>query len=135
MWLTKAGCDMERPTVREKKSFGLADCPEVPTFEAGYLVGGNGGWRNRRPVVDVDACTGCLQCYLYCPDGAIVKEHPGQEELAVDIEKAAAGEASARRPAKLRTKVAVDYEFCKGCGICVKMCRFDALHMEAEPHE
>lgn len=135
MWLTKVGNDMERPTVREKKSFGLDDCPEVPTFEAGYLVGGNGGWRNRRPVVDVDACAGCLQCYLYCPDGAIVKKRPGQEELAADVEKAAAGRAPARRPAKLWTKVAVDYEFCKGCGICVKMCRFDALHMEAEPHE
>ncbi len=26
-------------------------CPSVPTYEAGYLVGGNGGWRSERPVV------------------------------------------------------------------------------------
>lgn len=112
---------MKRPTVREKTCFGLSDCPEVPTFEAGYLVGGNGGWRNRRPVVDVEACTGCLQCYLYCPDGAISKLVPS-------------GTSAQGEPAP-RTKVQVDYEFCKGCGICARICRFGALHMEAEPHD
>lgn len=84
-------------------------------FEAGYLVVKNAGWRNVRPVVDRAACTGCLQCYLHCPDGTIYK--------------VAAPEGSARKAADL---VAVDYDFCKGCGICAKICGFDAIVMVSE---
>lgn len=102
-----------KPSIRELKRFDYYNCPEVPTYEAGYLVEGNGGWRSERPVVDLEKCIGCLQCYLYCPDGAISKL-----------------DSDDRRP-----KVQVDYDFCKGCGICVKMCKFDALHMEVEPHD
>ena len=29
-------------------------------------------------------------------------------------------------------KVAIDYDFCKGCGICLKECRPGAIRMEAE---
>ena len=29
-------------------------------------------------------------------------------------------------------KVAVDYDFCKGCGICKKICKIGAIGMEAE---
>lgn len=101
-----------KPTIRETKSFNFNTCPQVPTFEAGYLVEGNGSWRSTRPVIAIENCTGCLQCYLYCPDGAISKLDTGE-----------------RRP-----RVQVDYDFCKGCGICARMCSFDALHMEAEPH-
>lgn len=84
-------------------------------FEAGYLVVKNAGWRNIRPVVDRTACTGCLQCYLHCPDGTIYK--------------VAAPDDSARKAADL---VAVDYDFCKGCGICAKICGFDAIAMISE---
>ena len=126
---------MNRPTIREKKAFGLEDCPQVPTFESGYLVGGNGGWRNKRPVLAADKCTGCLQCYLYCPDGAISKVLPHAERVEQAIGQAARGEEVAAPEGRtVRTKVAVDYDFCKGCGICVKMCRFGALAMEAERH-
>lgn len=36
-----------------------------------------------------------------------------------------------------RAGVAIDYDFCKGCGICVRMCRFGALRMipESEANE
>lgn len=84
-------------------------------FEAGYLVAKNAGWRNIRPVVDRAACTGCLQCYMHCPDGTIYK--------------VVAPEGSARKAADL---VAVDYDFCKGCGICAKICGFDAIAMVSE---
>lgn len=77
-------------------------------FEAGYLVEKNAGWRQVRPVIGADACTGCLTCYMYCPDGAIRKTH-------------AEGAA-----------VFVDYDFCKGCGICRTVCRFDAIVMASE---
>ena len=74
----------------------------------------NAGWRNMRPVLDADKCTGCLQCYLYCPDGCIFR--PARQ--ATD----AAGTAA----------VAIDYDFCKGCGVCVEVCRFGALAMVPE---
>lgn len=90
-------------------------------FEAGYLVDVNAGWRNVRPVIDTSACTGCLQCYLYCPDGTIFKVKPS--EAAHDAS------ASAKQPTCL---VAVDYDFCKGCGICAKMCKFAAITMMPE---
>lgn len=96
---------MIKPTVREKKIFGFADVPEDTSFEAGYLVSVNSGWRSIRPVVNTEKCIGCMQCYLYCPDGVISI----QENKAV-----------------------IDYDFCKGCGICSKICKPGAIGMERE---
>ena len=30
------------------------------------------------------------------------------------------------------SSVAIDYDFCKGCGICRKICKIGAIEMEAE---
>lgn len=83
-------------------------------FAAGYLTDRNAGWRNKKPLIGEDACTGCLQCYLYCPDGAIFKTG-----------------ASPKTPGE-GAPVAVDYDFCKGCGVCVTVCAFGALAMVPE---
>ena len=48
---------------------------------------------------------GCEQCYLYCPDGVISINNG---------------------------KAQIDYDFCKGCGICAKICRIGAIRTEAE---
>ena len=93
-----------KPSIQQVKKFDFYNTPEVPTFKAGYLVEGNGTWRNQRPVVDRSKCIKCMQCYLYCPDGAIDQD------------------------------VNIDYDFCKGCGICTHMCRPGALSMHPE-HE
>ncbi len=42
---------------------------------------------------------------LYCPDGVISIEN---------------------------NKAVIDYDFCKGCGICRKICKSNAIEMEAE---
>lgn len=94
-----------KPFLRNKNPVTYEEIPEATAYEAGYLVTKNAGWRNIRPVIDVEKCKGCLQCYLYCPDGVIYKNDG---------------------------KVAVDYDFCKGCGICKKICRFSAITMEEE---
>lgn len=94
-----------KPFLREIYPRSLDEIPNATAFEAGYLVTKNAGWRNVRPVIELEKCIGCLQCYLYCPDGVI------------------------RREGK---KVAIDYDFCKGCGICRKICKSGAIRMEAE---
>lgn len=114
----KADADRARcahiPVLRE----GFEDAPSLDPavfahstmYPAGHLVAVNAGWRNVRPVIDAQKCTGCLQCYLYCPDGTVFKEKGGEGSAAV----------------------AIDLDFCKGCGICAKVCKFDAIEMVAE---
>lgn len=94
-----------KPYLREKAPEKLSEIPDATAYEAGYLVTKNSGWRNTRPVIDKGKCIGCLQCYLHCPDGVIYKECG---------------------------KVSIDYDFCKGCGICKRICRPGAIRMEAE---
>ena len=94
-----------RPYLREKVPSSFSEIPETTSYEAGYLVTKNAGWRNIRPVIKTDKCVGCLQCYLHCPDGVIFKKDG---------------------------KVSIDYDFCKGCGICQKICRLGAITMEEE---
>lgn len=94
-----------KPYLREKTHFGLNDIPDNTAFEAGYLVTKNSGWRSKRPDVNLDKCVNCLQCYLYCPEG-VISHSDG--------------------------KIIIDYDFCKGCGICEKICKLKAITMEEE---
>jgi len=77
----------------------------VPTAPGGVLIDKNAGWRNVRPVFDYTKCVNCLQCYLVCPDGTIYKSED---------------------------KLVVDYDFCKGCGICAHECKLHAINMIPE---
>ncbi len=83
----------------------IEDYPVGAAFKSGHLVEENSGWRTFRPVIDYDKCVNCMQCFLVCPDGVIDKSEKNIE---------------------------IDYGFCKGCGICVKQCRFDAIKMVKE---
>ena len=56
----------------------------------------SGSWRTYRPVWCKERCVQCLTCWFVCPDSAIV--------------------------IKDGKVVGVDYEHCKGCGICIKEC-------------
>jgi 2-oxoacid:acceptor oxidoreductase delta subunit (pyruvate/2-ketoisovalerate family) len=51
-------------------------------------------------------CFGCDNCYGVCPDNAIIKTGPGTYEI--------------------------DYDYCKGCGICVAECPCGAITLEPE---
>ena len=54
------------------------------------------GWRSIKPVYNEDFCIHCQYCWVYCPDMSIIS---------------------------LDKKFShVDYQHCKGCGICVDVC-------------
>jgi pyruvate ferredoxin oxidoreductase delta subunit len=65
-----------------------------------------GNWRSKRPVMNLEECNSCLLCWFYCPDVSILIEN---------------GKV-----------VGVDYEHCKGCGICAEVCPKKCIEMIAE---
>lgn len=77
-------------------------------WHAGWLTTKNAGWRTFRPVIDNEKCTGCLKCYMDCPDGCIYKVESDEKAVAVDL------------------------DFCKGCAMCKNACKFDVIEMVAE---
>lgn len=94
---------------------GTRDCGQesaASTPRAGE-AGRTGEWRNKRPVVTSEACLAvkagketCQICWSYCPDGCIARG----------------------------IGPVVDYDYCKGCGICAEVCPSGAITMVPE-HE
>jgi 2-oxoacid:acceptor oxidoreductase delta subunit (pyruvate/2-ketoisovalerate family) len=52
------------------------------------------------------ACISCDNCYVFCPDIAVKKGEDGM--------------------------YSIDYDYCKGCGICVHECPRDAMSIDEE---
>ena len=76
--------------------------PGGAIYEAGNAEGyKTGDWRSMRPVWIEEKCTQCMLCPPTCPDTAI--------------------------PVKDSKRLDFDYDHCKGCGVCVKACPFDAI--------
>jgi len=73
---------------------------------AGYT----GEWRIFRPVIDEEKCIRCLQCWMHCPD-SIFDPQPTLEDNEPPV---------------------IDYDFCKGCGVCANICPADAIEMIRE---
>lgn len=67
-----------------------------------------GEWRSMRPIWTKEGCVHCLTCWVFCPDGSILVE---DGKMA-----------------------GIDYDHCKGCGICVRECprKEKALHLVKE---
>lgn len=65
-----------------------------------------GSWRTYAPVTDLEECTHCLKCWIFCPDSAVIVrdgKHAG-----------------------------TDYRHCKGCGICAEQCPANCIEMVLE---
>jgi len=65
-----------------------------------------GNWRALKPTLDSSKCIKCLLCWFYCPEPAIIR----REDDSVEI----------------------DYNYCKGCGICAHECPVKAITMVEE---
>jgi pyruvate ferredoxin oxidoreductase delta subunit len=65
-----------------------------------------GSWRSRRPITDLEKCTKCGICYIYCPEGCIRVNEQGYFLQNMD--------------------------YCKGCGICAHECPQKAIAMKEE---
>jgi pyruvate ferredoxin oxidoreductase delta subunit len=65
-----------------------------------------GGWRSEMPIWTQDNCTNCMLCWIHCPDSSI---------LVAD-----------------GAMTGIDYDHCKGCGVCAVECKFEALDMVSE---
>ena len=65
-----------------------------------------GSWRALKPILNREKCVKCLLCWVYCPEPAIHRH----EDNSVEI----------------------DYNFCKGCGICENVCPTKAITMVRE---
>lgn len=65
-----------------------------------------GAWRSNVPVLDLEKCTHCMLCWLFCPDDSVVVQ-----DLKVQ---------------------GFDLLHCKGCGICALECPLNAIVMEEQ---
>jgi len=72
-------------------------------FEAGSTVDNKtGGWRALKPDINVEECIKCRKCWMFCPDNAISED------------------------------IQINYDYCKGCGICAKVCPKGCIKMNVE---
>ena len=76
-----------------------------------------GDWRVLRPVIDQEKCVRCRTCWALCPDGAIIEvKKPYQTK-------------SGR---KYDVSYEINYDYCKGCGVCANECPVKAITMVEE---
>ena len=77
----------------EEKKLGWKELPEGDVLEGGTAAKFNvSGWRSERPVWTEKNCIQCLICWIVCPDSSITT--------------------------KDGKMTGIDYDHCKGCGIC-----------------
>ena len=97
---------MNKPQVKAWKApSSVQEYPLGATCPSNHLTSINAAWRTYRPVINQDNCIMCLRCFLVCPDGVIDKSGDQLE---------------------------IDYDYCKGCGVCAYECKFNAIDMVRE---
>jgi pyruvate ferredoxin oxidoreductase delta subunit len=70
-----------------------------------FLCLDTGSWRTARPVVDIEKCSYCGLCALYCPPQCMLKQ---------------------------KDHFLANLKYCKGCGICAAECPRGAITMVRE---
>jgi pyruvate ferredoxin oxidoreductase delta subunit len=92
----------------ELKSWNELPCGAIIEDLSAVRDNKTGAWRSMRPVWSREKCISCLTCWVYCPDSAIIVRD-GKNQ-------------------------GIDYDYCKGCGICASVCppKVHAIEMEQE---
>lgn len=78
----------------------------TPIGNDGMYILDTASWRIHRPVMDKAKCVECGMCLAYCPVGSIL----GTQDK----------------------KYHINYDYCKGCGICARECPRKAIDMVPE---
>ncbi len=65
-----------------------------------------GSWRYLKPAWNESKCIHCMLCYPKCPENAITL-----------------------KKGKIIKRGKVNYDFCKGCGICAEICPVKCIKM------
>lgn len=93
------------------------------------LVNETGSWRESRPVIHHEPCTGCGLCVTFCPDGAVKRVDDRPDTIGVPADRAPVPRATKHVG---EPQVAIDYDYCKGCGICATECPIEVIEMVPE---
>ena len=93
------------------KNWNYKEHPAAEVIPAGGTADDyeTGGWRSERPDWHEEKCTHCMICWVFCPDSSIKVSN--------------------------RKMYAIDYDHCKGCGICAQECPTNAIDMVPEGEE
>lgn len=78
-----------------------------------------GDWRYMKPEIDAAKCIGCKTCVPHCPEGVMEMRARLAEEIEISS-----------KIGKEKEIVDVDFDFCKGCGVCAQVCPVKAISMK-----
>lgn len=94
----------------KKRKLTWKELPQGDILEPGTSLNfQTGDWRSQRPVHNKKTCTNCLLCWIYCPDSAIRSKNSKFDKI--------------------------DLRYCKGCGICAKVCPTKPKSIQMENEE
>ncbi len=74
-------------------------------------------WRTLRPIINQDKCVRCRLCWAYCPEGTIL-----------ELDKP----YTTKSGKTYNVTYEINYDYCKGCGICAHECPVKAIEMIPE---
>ena len=100
------------PLICKFGCLGFGNCTKACKYDAIHVVNGVA-------KVDQEKCVGCMQCAAQCPRKLIVPVEYGKHVVV-------ACASLAKGPVTIRGCTAG----CVGCGLCVKICPHDAIHVE-----
>jgi len=80
------------------------EMPSSPVSLGSMKINKTASWRSIRPIIIDAKCERCMICWKFCPEPAIQPTDPPT----------------------------IDYDFCKGCGICIEECPCKAIIIEKE---
>ncbi len=88
-----------------------------------------GSWRTFKPIIN-DNCIACGICVHYCPEACIeLKTVKGTKTKSGTLK----GTPSQKgRRAQAGKRAVIDYDFCKGCLICMGECPHKAIEQEMD---